>query len=91
MESNIQIKCPKCGMQYLASEIFSPKHFLGYASDIIKNGRGEVISFEGADMDLKADTYYCEHCGQAFNVEATIKFKVSKAKNEDSDGFDPEF
>ena len=80
------ISCPKCGRQYLPGEIFLPNNFLGQPEKIARDEKGNIINFEGIPMDLTADRYYCS-CGQAFDVEATVTFKVTPIKDEFEDDF----
>lgn len=40
------IKCPYCGHEYEASEIFMPGELIGRAKNIIKNPLGKVIFTE---------------------------------------------
>lgn len=82
-----QIVCPKCGCEYLPAELFIKDSFLGNPSNIIKGSKGEIISFYGSDMDLEADTFVCEKCGQAFKTEATITFKTTKVVDDFEDTF----
>ena len=76
MTNKLIIKCPKCGYQYLPSEIFFPESFLGSAHDVVRNAAGKIIHAAGEDPDLK-ETYTCDCCGSSFTVEANITMKSS--------------
>ena len=81
------IKCPKCGQEYLPGEIFLPQTLLGQPKAIVRDENGVILNYEGKGMDLIADTYYCDKCGQGFNVEATLSFTVNALKNDFVDEF----
>lgn len=75
MAKNI-IKCPHCGAEYMAAEIFLPDSFLGKPNDIRKTAEGKIIEFMGKDMDL-AESYRCDYCNKKFTVSANVKFYTS--------------
>lgn len=79
MKKNI-IKCPLCGYQYLPAEIFYPDTFFGNPGRIIKDDNGEILHFDGSDMQL-FETYICDHCGKEFKVEASVAFKSDVVEN----------
>lgn len=79
------IKCPKCGAEYLPSEIFYPQYFFGKVSDIVKDNNGEILSYDGDSMDT-SETYVCDFCRTKFEVRAKISFDVT-----DVDAFDEEY
>lgn len=71
------IKCPHCGREYLAGEIYLPKSFVGQPTDVIKGFEGQVLTYNGTDMDLKEE-FVCENCDTKFSVEATVSFKTKE-------------
>ena len=74
------IKCPCCGTEYLAAEIFYPKDFLGNPSDIIKTDQGVILAYDGEDMNLKEE-YVCDKCNAKFITTATVSFKTEQVKD----------
>lgn len=75
MKNNRQIiTCPKCGAQYLPSEIFMPRSFIGEPKDIEKDCYGKIVYYAGTDMNLK-ESYLCDYCGHNIRVEATVEFR----------------
>lgn len=79
------ISCPKCGAEYLPCEVFYPKSFLGNAHNIVKGHRGEILSFDGDNMDL-SETYVCDFCGTKFKATAKVTFSTV-----DANAFDEEY
>lgn len=69
------IVCPHCGFQYLAGEIYDPKHFLGQPKDIVRNNIGEILGYEGIISDLE-ETYICENCNKELKIKAKVSFVV---------------
>lgn len=70
----ITIECPKCGRQYLPSEIYLPNSFLGKPSEIAKTSAGKIDVFDGLSMNLKEE-YICDGCGCNFEVVANVNFR----------------
>lgn len=70
----IKINCPNCGMEYLPSEIYIPKHFFGSPKDIERTYDGKIIQFDGTSIDTKEE-YKCDGCGKSFYINAQIKFQ----------------
>ena len=79
------IVCPKCGAEYLPCEIFLPNAFLGKACDIVKDDSGEILSFDGYNMDNR-ETYVCDFCKTKFEVNAKVAFTSN-----DVDAFNEEY
>ena len=78
------IKCPHCGAEYMAAEIFLPDSLLGKPHDIVKDDNGKIKSFLGKDMNL-SESYRCDYCNKKFAVQASIKFNAdSKTKDFDN-------
>ena len=70
------IRCPHCGWEYLPAEIYYANDFLGEPKNIIKTEEGNVLGFDGEDMNTE-ETYYCDHCGKQFKIDASVTFKTS--------------
>ena len=70
------IKCPHCGCEYLPAEIYFPNDFLGYPTNIIKDEKGEILGFNGEDMNT-TETFICWNCEKSFSVEAVVTFKTA--------------
>lgn len=79
---DITIKCPKCGRSYLPAEIYYPKEFFGNVSNIVKNSEGNVIYYNGDNMNLSED-YTCDNCNCTFTVTAEINFETTVNEIED--------
>lgn len=75
------ICCPSCNYQYLPGEIFNPKYFLGQPKNIIRNNIGEILGYEGIEMDTN-ETFVCEHCGNSFEIQAKISVNIKEPKEE---------
>ncbi len=74
------ICCPKCGQQYLLSEIFMPESFFGKQKEIFKTVDGQIEFYDGTDPDLE-EIYTCDNCGTKLKIEAKLSFKVEEAKD----------
>ena len=74
------IKCPHCGRKYLPGEIYLPDAFLGTPKDVFRDEKGDILGFDGNDMDL-TETYVCDNCLKKFTVEASITFKTEAVKD----------
>lgn len=67
------IKCPKCGYEYTAGELFIPKYFLGEPKNLIRDENNKIIHDEGLIMDNK--TYFiCYNCDSPFRIRAQLQF-----------------
>lgn len=76
MAKKTTIRCPHCNCEYLPAEIYFPKDFLGYPTEIIRDESGNVLGFQGNDMTT-TEQYCCDKCGNLFNVDASITFKTT--------------
>lgn len=74
------ITCPKCGKEYLPSEVFIPKAFFGNPYMVYRNEEEKIVDIAGTSLDT-FETYCCDKCNTTFNVEAKISF-VSEIKDE---------
>ena len=72
LKKNIIIKCPKCGYEYLASEIFYPDDILGDSRDILRDDNGKIIFLDGKEPNLEED-WECENCGCNFKAKLEMK------------------
>ena len=70
-----RITCPKCGAEYVASEIFLPDKFLGKCKHVDRDFTNKVVDTLGADMNLK-ENFTCDFCDTNFDVDTTITFKT---------------
>ena len=71
------IKCPHCGANYLAAEIYMPGSFLGRPEDIVKDSLGKILYEdyqEGKEPDM-IEHFICDYCDKPFIVEATVTYK----------------
>lgn len=78
----IVIKCPKCGYEYVAAEIFFPKDLLGRPNNIIRDDNGHIILVEGEQPNL-SEEYECEKCGTTFKTTLSITSESKYNKNEE--------
>ena len=80
------ISCPVCGREYVPSEIFVPKYFMGTIKDKMLDENGKIELFNGTDMDLE-ETYICDGCHNHMKIRAKVDFEVSSV----FDGFEEEY
>ena len=58
LSKHIIIKCPKCGYEYLASEIFYPEDLLGTCNNIIRDENGKILSWNNPlTAKIRSKTY----------------------------------
>lgn len=70
------IRCPKCGAEYLAGEIYLPEEFLGIPDDIEREATThKIITDFGKPMNLN-ERYICDYCDTPFTVKAHVTFSV---------------
>ena len=69
------ISCPKCGYQYLPSEIFVPSAFFGKPVFIRRDVDGDIQSYSGKESDY-TEIYKCDNCNTSFKITATLDFKT---------------
>lgn len=74
------IKCPYCGARYLPGEIYLPKTFLGEPTKVYRDEKGNILGFDGTDMNLN-ESYTCDYCGKKFFVETSVLFKTETTKD----------
>lgn len=81
----IVIKCPKCGREYLPTEIYLPEVFFGKPKSIVKNLDGK-ISLADDNMNLYEE-YVCDECDTKFSIEASVSFKTNIIKDDFEDDY----
>lgn len=67
------IKCPVCGGEYLAGEIYLPDSFLGQPNYVQRNKDNEVINYFGTSIN-PVEHYYCDFCGSKLKIFAKTQF-----------------
>ena len=85
MAKKTTIRCPHCKTEYLPGEIYFPNDFVGQPSNIVKDENGNVLGFDGEDMNT-VETFTCEHCGKTFKVDASITFCTEPVEDIFDDG-----
>jgi uncharacterized OB-fold protein len=70
------VVCPKCGKEYLPSEIYVPKVFFGAPIIIDRDENGKILNITGTDMDTE-ESYICDNCNTEFNITAKVSFNTS--------------
>lgn len=76
MAKKTTIRCPHCNCEYLPAEIYFPNSFIGYPSEIIRDESGNILGYQGDDMNT-SETYCCDRCNNSFTVDASITFKTN--------------
>lgn len=87
MAKKTTIRCPYCNTEYLPGEIYVPEDFVGQPTAIVKDENGDVLGFDGEDMNT-VETYYCDKCGHQFKIDASITFRTEKIEDVFEDDFD---
>ena len=83
VDKNIIIRCPKCGAEYLASEIFYPEDILGTAKDILRDDNGKILLVASGAAPILEQDWECDHCGCNFKAKLEITPKSEYDKNHD--------
>ncbi|MCK9470271.1 MAG: hypothetical protein M0Q88_00770 [Bacilli bacterium] len=78
MAKKTTIRCPHCNAEYLPAEIYYPNEFLGKPFNIIKDGAGNILGYNGDDMNTE-ETYRCDNCDKPFNIDASVTFRTTSA------------
>ena len=86
INSNLIIKCPHCGCEYLPNEIFYPDELLGNASNVVRDENGKIIFHEGNNMNLKEE-YVCDWCNKSFTAELKVNIVTTKPDVDFDDDF----
>ncbi len=82
-----KIVCPKCGCEYVVSEIFIPQYLLGNPTCISKDDNGKIEAYVGDEQDFEEE-YCCDKCNATFKVKANISFDVEVVEEK---SFDDEY
>ena len=80
------IKCPKCGYEYVAAEIFYPQDLLGKPNNIIRDDKGHIILIEG-ESPCFDEEFECENCGTIFKSHLDINSTTKYDKDLEEDEF----
>ena len=81
--SNSQmIRCPRCGAEYLPSEVMYPESVLGRETSVGKDDRGHIVFTDGEKPSMK-DEYTCDYCGCTFEVTAEVTYSSSVKESHD--------
>lgn len=78
------IKCPHCGWEYSASEIFFPGELVGKPETVIRDALGKII-YEDYPEDSEpnqTEHYICDNCEKPFVVSATVTYKARVEEEE---------
>ena len=67
------VRCPVCGAEYLAGEIYLPIEFLGQPNYVQRNSNNEVINYFGTSIN-PVEHYICDFCDSKFKVFAKTQF-----------------
>lgn len=70
------IKCPKCGYEYTAAEIFLPQYLLGKPNNILRDDKGHIVLVEGDEPCLDEE-FECDRCGTVFTTHVDMGFDSS--------------
>ena len=73
MENRKIIKCPHCGTEYLAAELFLKTDLIGNPRDIERDVEGKIIFVDG-DEECFETKYTCDGCGKVFKVNASVEY-----------------
>lgn len=78
------IKCPHCGAEFLASEIFMPGEIVGKARSVVRDALNRLIYVEWEDDEEEEhdETYCCDFCGEEFTISPVVTYKVAKQEEE---------
>ena len=73
LRNHIIIRCPKCGYEYLASEIFYPESLLGSCDNILRDDAGKILLISGGEEPNLSEDWECDNCGCQFKAKLDIK------------------
>lgn len=76
MAKKTSIRCPHCNCEYLPAEIYFPDQLLGHPSEIIKDESGNILGYQGSDMNT-VEQYCCDKCDHLFSIDAVVTFKTT--------------
>lgn len=73
LNNQIIIKCPKCGYEYLASEIFYPEQILGKAKEVLRDDNGNILWVTEDEESCLEEDWECDRCHCDFKAKLDIK------------------
>lgn len=73
LSKHIIIRCPKCGYEYLASEIFRPEDILGSCSNVLRDDNGKILLLSGGEEPILEESWECDKCGCDFTAKLEMK------------------
>ena len=78
------IKCPHCGMEHVAAEIFMPGDLMGRPTTIIRDALGKILylEYEPECEPVSVERFFCDSCEKPFLVEPVVSYKVKKESEE---------
>lgn len=76
------IRCPYCGAEFLPSEIYLRDYFLGKATNVERDDKNKIVSYQGIEQDLE-ETFNCDFCDKKFKVKADITYAVKGVEFEE--------
>jgi len=77
------IKCPYCGWEYTAADIFMPGDLIGKPTDVVRDALGKILYqyFEEGEEPEHAEHFICDNCDRTFVVEPVVSYKVHKEED----------
>ena len=81
MENRKIIKCPHCGTEYLAAELFLKNDLLGNPKDIERDVEGKIIFVDGPE-ECFTTRYTCDGCNKLFEVTASVEYNTEPVVKE---------
>lgn len=81
MENRKIIKCPNCGAEYLAAELFLRNDLLGNPKDIERDVEGKILFVDGEPENF-VTTYTCDGCNKMFKVTANVEYNAELVSHE---------
>lgn len=70
------IRCPKCGAEYLAGEIYIPNEFLGVPNDVEREvATHKILNDFGKPMNTN-ERFICDYCNTPFIIKAHVNFST---------------
>lgn len=73
LHKHVIIRCPKCGYEYLASEIFYPDNLLGESRSVLRDEKGHILLLNDGEEPELEEEWECENCGCNFKAKLDIK------------------
>lgn len=73
IKNHVIIRCPKCGYEYLASEVFYPDDILGSAKSVLRDDFGHILLLEDGEEPKLETSWVCDNCGHEFKAKLEIR------------------